>query len=121
MPYSNETAPIAEIQRGLGRQIELFRMSRNMRQLDLANAAGISRATLSRIESGQGGTIDTMLRLMRALGIADRIGQLIPDASKSPLIANRDGEVTRERVRLPARREQKPWVWADETPGGMDR
>jgi transcriptional regulator with XRE-family HTH domain len=118
MPYDRKIRPIGEFQKELGRQIELFRMSKDLRQIDLAEAAGISRPTLSRIESGQGGTVDTLLRLMRALDILDRLCLLIPDASKSPLLTDRDGNISKERVRPAARRGGGQWVWGDQKPDG---
>ncbi len=55
----------------IGRSVRAVRVRRGWRQADVAEAAGVSRATVSRIELGQLETIQlgTMRQVCRALGI----------------------------------------------------
>ena len=89
----------------LGSQVEAFRLSRNMRQVDLARSAGVARSTLARFEGGGGGSIDTLIRILRALDLEDRMELLVPDASKNPLMRR---ERQRARPRLVERRNELP-------------
>src|SRR3546814_1228589 len=61
--------------------------------------AGISRSTLARLEAGNGGTIDSLARIMRALEIEDRLLDVMPDAKLSPLDPRSDTGKARQRVR----------------------
>ena len=55
-----------------------------IKQAELAEMAGISRSTLARLEAGNGGTIDSLARIMRALDIEDRLLDVMPDAKLRP-------------------------------------
>ncbi len=108
------TTPVHLSAKRLGEQIEKFRLSRNMRQEDVASDTGLSRSTINRLESGEGGTIDTLIRVLRSLGVDDRLETLVPDARVSPLDP-RPASKSRKRAR-PANREaeNEPWSWGDD-------
>ena len=76
---------IRTLTRELGENLTAYRLSRNLRQEDLAEQAGVTSRTVNRIETGRGGTIDSLVRITRALGWEDRIASLLPDAHASPL------------------------------------
>src|SRR3546814_16619960 len=82
MPHydSPDLRPLSVLLSDLGKQIEAYRISRNLKQAELAEMAGISRSTLARLEAGNGGTIDSLARIMRALEIEDRLLDVLPDA-----------------------------------------
>src|SRR3546814_12741779 len=73
--------------------------SSDLKQAELAEMAGISRSTLARLEAGNGGTIDSLARIMRALEIEDRLLDVMPDAKMSPLAPRSDTGKARQRVR----------------------
>ena len=84
-------------------------------QAELAKLAGISRSTLSRLETGNGGTIDSLARIMRALDIEDRLLDIVPDAKLSPLDPRSDTGRARQRVRKPSASEpSEDWSWDDD-------
>ena len=99
----------------LGARIEAYRVSRNMRQVDLAAAAGVSRATVSRLETGQGGTLDSLIRIMRALDLGDRLVDLVPEARQSPLdpIAAQ-GRLRRRATGIDHDADPDDWNWGGE-------
>lgn len=69
----------------LGTAFEALRLSRNIRQEDLAEQAGIARSTLARLEKKGAATLDTTLRVLEALGLEDRLDLLLPEIKESPL------------------------------------
>ncbi|KEO89727.1 XRE family transcriptional regulator [Erythrobacter longus] len=114
---SSDLRPLSMLLSDFGQQLEAYRISRNLKQAELAELAGISRSTLSRLESGNGGTIDSLARIMRALDIEDRLLDIVPDAKLSPLDPRSDTGRARQRVRKPSASEpSEDWSWGDEAP-----
>lgn len=60
----------------LGERLKTQRLSLNLTQVALAEKAGIGVSTVARIESGQGGTLDNMIRIAIALGMINHFAQL---------------------------------------------
>ncbi|MCX6101029.1 MAG: helix-turn-helix transcriptional regulator, partial [Candidatus Bipolaricaulota bacterium] len=56
-----------QIEAALCRQLESIRLSRNMTQVQLAEEAGVAPRTIGRLEKGQGVSLDTFIRVLRAL------------------------------------------------------
>lgn len=111
---NTETAPITAVIGALGQRIERYRLSRNIRQADLAWQAGVSRVTLGKLERGEGATLQTLARVLRALGIEDRLPDLVPDASVSPLDPRSATGRPRQRVRQSVPLSNAPWTWGDD-------
>lgn len=109
--------PLPHLISALGAQIEGYRISRNFKQEDLAERAGISRSTLARLEAGKGGTLDSLVRVLRALAIEDRLLNVVPDARLSPLDPRSDTVKVRRRVRQSASKSpDQKWSWGEEAP-----
>ena len=51
----------------IGDFIQQTRLEQNKTQAEVAEAAGINRSTLVQVEKGEGGTLQTFIRLLRAL------------------------------------------------------
>ena len=49
--------------------LETIRRNRKLQQQDVADAAGVPQATISRVESGKGTTLRSALKIARALGL----------------------------------------------------
>lgn len=114
MEHNSETTqPIDRIVETLGIRLEAYRISRGIKQADLAAKAGISRSTLMRLEAGSSGTIDSLVRVLQALELTDRLVDLIPDAALSPL--DPMSETGQRRLRVRDRKaDPAPWSWDDE-------
>ena len=100
----------------LGEQVESYRLSRLIKQDELAKMAGISRSTLARMESGKGGTLDTLARVLKALDLNDRIFTLLPKADISPFDLFGATSKKRQRVRDAQNTNEshtKPWQWGN--------
>jgi transcriptional regulator with XRE-family HTH domain len=105
----------AAIEADLGRRIEAIRLGRNVNQTQLAREAGVSRRTITRLENGRGVSLDTLIRVLRALGLADRLAALLPDPSVRPIERVRGKGRERRRARPQARKKAPAkWTWADD-------
>jgi transcriptional regulator with XRE-family HTH domain len=89
---------IQELQVLLGGQIQALRVSKELNQLSTAERAGISEKALRNLEAGRGSTIETFLRVLRALDSLDGLELLAPTPSVSPLALLRSAK-PRQRVR----------------------
>jgi transcriptional regulator with XRE-family HTH domain len=75
----------AELQVELGRRLRQLRLSRNVDQRTTAEKAGITRAALQNLEAGNGSSVQTLLRTLKALNYLDGIDILAPEPTISPL------------------------------------
>lgn len=76
----NVPPPVRRALRTVSEDIVTWRKLRGLTQKQLADRAGIGARTLSRLEDGDGGaSFETVLRVLRALGVLDQIvGALDP-------------------------------------------
>lgn len=105
----------AEILRELGRRLRRERLDRNVTQSDLAEAAGISRRTLVKLEQGEVTTLETLLGVLRGLKLLNRLDVLLPERPLSPVQLARFEGSQRQRARAPSegKSQPKPWTWAE--------
>jgi len=107
-------APLADVEADLGKRLESIRLAQNISQSDLAAEAGVSRRTITRLENGAGISVETLIRIMRALGIANRLEALLPDPSVRPIDRVRLKGKQRQRARQAAGTESAEWNWGDD-------
>lgn len=99
----------------LGRRLAAQRLNRNLTQRQLADAAAVSINTLRRLEAGDNVSLDTLIRVMEAMDLGDRLDALVPPADVRPV----------DRVRMAAASERRratgsgaatatPWTWGDD-------
>jgi transcriptional regulator with XRE-family HTH domain len=108
-----EQASIEAIQADLGQRLVQLRLARNVNQQALAREAGVSRRTITRLENGDSVSLDTLLRVMRALGLIGRLEALLPDPSVRPIDRVRQKDGQRRRARTKPGTHPEPWTWAD--------
>ncbi len=89
---------IPELQAQLGEQVQALRLSKDLDQLTTAEKAGISEKALRNLEAGRGSTIESFLRVLKALDSLDGMELLVPKPSVSPLALLRSSK-PRQRVR----------------------
>ena len=105
-----------ETLKSLGERISDYRVARQLTQAELAAEAGIDRTTLSRLEKGKG-NLDTLARVMVALGIEERLLEIVPGTQINPLDPRSRQGQKRQRVRKPSGpTKAEPWTWADDQP-----
>ncbi len=103
------------IESELGQKLDRLRLSKNINQSALAKEAGVSRRTISRLENGEGTSLDTLIRVMRALGVVDRLAALLPDPTTRPIERINLGGRERKRARMKKTPDTGAWVWGQES------
>lgn len=84
----------------LGEQVRRARQGEGLSQADLARKANVNRNSISSLERGEGSSLATLIRVVRALGRADWLDELAPDPGPSPLALLREQQRTQvKRVR----------------------
>lgn len=102
----------------LGKRIAQARLQQNRTQRDLAQEAGVSKATLHRIERGTPTQVVQLVKTLRALGLLENLDSAFPVIDASPV---RQLEMqSKERKRSSSKRsvpqksdESDPWSWGD--------
>jgi transcriptional regulator with XRE-family HTH domain len=74
-----------ELQHLLGERLKRLRISRNLDQRTTAEKAGISEKALRNLEAGRGSTVETLLRVMKALDYLQGLDMVAPEPSVNPL------------------------------------
>jgi transcriptional regulator with XRE-family HTH domain len=114
MRFTNLLSDDATLQE-MGVRLRCLRFERDWTQTDLAEAAGISRGTVERLETGASTQLTNWLRCLRALGQLQQLDLLLPDAEPGPieLLAGRGRP--RQRVRQARQATPKPggWQWGE--------
>ena len=82
-PYLFNTAK--ELQLIFGERLRRLRLNRNLDQRTTAEKSGISERALRNLESGRGSTLETMLRVLKALDYLQGIEMLAPEVNVNPL------------------------------------
>jgi transcriptional regulator with XRE-family HTH domain len=98
----------------LGTRLSAARLSRDLTQAQLAHEAGVSKRTVERLEGGRSAHLTSFIRILRTLGLAERLDLLLPPAQPEPMdLLRRAGEAPQRASGGTARRDE-PWSWADE-------
>ena len=102
------------IENVLSARIEEIRLRQNITQSDLAKEAGVSRSTITRlVQGGKGISLDSFIRILKALRLSHKLEVLIPASQISPLEElKRNSKPSRQRARA-KKQEQKEWTWED--------
>lgn len=102
----------------LGRRLAAWRIAKRHTQAQLADLAGISRATLQRLEKGQGGELRNFLSVLMALGRASLLEAVLPEPGPSPIDMLKLSGKQRKRVRPSTKPKtavpRERWKWGDE-------
>jgi len=91
--------PVRSALRQVADGVSGWRKLRGLTQAQLADRAGVSRATLIRLEGGDGGiSVENLLRVLRALGVLDNLPRAL-DPYETDLGRLRADEQLPQRVR----------------------
>jgi transcriptional regulator with XRE-family HTH domain len=83
----------------LGGYIQQTRLQQNKTQQDLSEAAGINRSTLIQMEKGSGGTLLSLIQILRALGQLELFQNFEIREQISPLQLAKMEQKKRKRAR----------------------
>ena len=116
MTQNNTLANSEQLEQQLCKKLEAVRLMKNISQANLAKEAGISRRTVSRMENGQGVSLDTFIRVMQALGLTNELMALIPSSDIRPIErVNRKGpRKNASSPRTGTQVAEKKWKWGNE-------
>jgi transcriptional regulator with XRE-family HTH domain len=78
----------------LGAQLKQMRLNRNLTQKQLGELSGLSRSAISDLENGAGGTMRSLVQLLRVLGKLEIFNHFKAEAPVSPIqIAKMRGKI----------------------------
>lgn len=89
-----------EMEAELGEKLRRLRLNKNLNQQTLAGRAGVSVRTLRNLESGRGSSVNTLVRVLRALGRESWLQTVAPVPTINPLTLTRFAE-PRQRASKP--------------------
>lgn len=105
-----------ELLKEIGLRLARQRLETNQTQSMIAEAAGISKRTLERMESGEVAVqLSQFLRVCRVLGLLERLELVLPEPVPGPMEQLRMRGRERRRARRPAPngRVEEKWTWGD--------
>jgi transcriptional regulator with XRE-family HTH domain len=103
----------------IGQRVERHRLESNRTQAELAEQAGIGRATLQRLERGQSVQSSSLIKVLRVLGLLAAFDAALPETIELPIAELARAE-RRVRRRASGRREgqagapEGAWRWGEE-------
>ncbi len=78
----------------LGAQLKQMRLNRNLTQKQLSKRSGLSRSAISDLENGAGGTMRSLVQVLRALDKLDILSHFKTEAPISPIqVAKMRGKI----------------------------
>ncbi len=103
----------------MGQRLTAARLEQRLTQAQLAQAAGVSKRTVERLEDGASAQVTNLVRCLRALGRLEGLERLLPETPVNPLDLLSQAKARRTRVRgsrSPGVAEPggAAWVWGDE-------
>src|SRR6185312_1201750 len=99
MDITKNPIPVRRALRSLGADMRAARLRRRIPMSIIAERASISRATLDKIEKGEGGvSIGSYATVLFVLGLVDRLGE-IAALQNDPLGMRLEAEVLPRRIR----------------------
>jgi transcriptional regulator with XRE-family HTH domain len=69
----------------LGRRIKEYRLRKRYTQQELADRAGISLFSISKIEKGQAVSVSILIPVLRVLRLLDNLEMFLPEPGISPI------------------------------------
>ena len=76
--------PDGMIQSKIGERLKAVRLKQNITQQALAEESGVSLSSVKKIEKGEIGSFDSLLRVLRTLGKLDVLLPLVEEEQLSP-------------------------------------
>lgn len=99
----------------LGQRLAKLRLSRQLTQAQLGEAAGVSKRTVQRLEDGSAPQLVNLIRCLRALDRLDALDAVLPSDTVNPIdLLERRGNVRQRARPLAVKESPAPWAWGDE-------
>lgn len=101
--------PVDVITQELGARLQRVRLNLNITQAALAALAGVTRKKVMHAETGNV-DLTTLVKLMRAMNIADQLDSFLPPVPISPIQLSQLAGKKRQRASGISRKPDKPGV-----------
>ncbi|MBI4897529.1 MAG: helix-turn-helix transcriptional regulator [Actinobacteria bacterium] len=113
--HEYETASDEDVVVALGARAAAERIAHSLTQAALAREAGLHRNTVERFESGKSVSLVNLVRILRALGMVDRLDAVFPAPDLAPVEMLRHAGRPKRRVRASGKTppHTRPWRWDD--------
>ena len=103
------------ILREMGNRLCRRRLEYNLTQANLAIEAGVSKRTIERLEAGESAQLYNLIRVLRALSLAENIDALVPEPLPSPMQQFKLRGKSRKRASgTRIRKSTGEWTWDDD-------
>ncbi len=83
----------------LGARVRQQRVAQGLKQQELAAKAAVSADVLSALENGRSVTVESLARVLQALGLRDALVNMLPAPVPSPIELQKLAGRRRQRVR----------------------
>lgn len=118
MVMNDTEMPVGQILAELARRLRTERLNQNMTQQNLADRAGVSVDTVRSVESAGNATLAVLIKVLRGLGLDERLQLLVPSVEVSPIeLARRDGQMRERATGARAVAEIAEWHFAEAPEG----
>lgn len=97
----------------IGSKIKSYRISADLKQQDLADKSGVSVRSISRLEQGNSVQLDSLIKILYALGLEQNLDLLIPDQTMKPSYYLKNERREKQRV-VKKVKKQNIFKWGDE-------
>ena len=99
-----------------GSRIAQYRLNQDKTQAALAQEAGVSSRTMTRVERGHSVQSSSLIRILRALKLVENIDRLIPEPVVSPVqqLIMQGKQRKRASSKLVKSQQKGAWSWGDE-------
>ncbi len=115
MKLSNDNSDDAVLKE-IGNRIAQYRLNLDKTQAALAQEAGVSSRTMTRVERGHSVQASSLVRILRALKLLDNVDRLIPEPAASPVqqLIMRGKQRKRASSKPVKSKKKGTWSWGDE-------
>jgi putative transcriptional regulator len=100
----------------IGSRIAQYRLNQDKTQAALAQEAGVSSRTVTRVERGHSVQASSLVRILRALKLLDNLDRLVPEPVVSPvqqlILQGKQRQRASSKRATPAKKGT--WSWGDE-------
>ena len=106
---SESLATTPEWERRIGADLRRLRILRELTQAELAGLANVSVSSVKRLEDGDGSSLATVVRVVRALGRAEWLAGLAPPSpAVSPVAVLRESRAVERSLPARVRHRRRP-------------
>ena len=104
------------IQYRIGERLKQTRLRQNITQQCLAEEAGVSLSSVKKIEKGEIGSFDTLLRTLRMLGLLDALQPLVDEPQPTPneyyeMVQSSKSKIRKRAASVPRKSERGEPSW----------